>query len=876
MRDLAATFSNSARARKVMVILDCCFSGSAVKEWQSNNLARLVINKTSDSFPAFGTALLVAASKNEPAKTPSEAKYTMFTEAFLHTLTVGVSDKGDLLTLRDVGEKTGDYIKSKYGLNGVRPEVHSPRQVNVDVASIGLFPNPIAQKIEIFGTQQISVNRGQINQGQTILITEEDGQINSPSEKGLYFFDTRVISSWAIYANGEPWELLNGGAISYYASRISLTNRSFLTEDGAIAGRTLGCTISRSISGGMHEDLRVVNHRAMPVRFQLEITLRCDFADIFEVKSEHIVRRGRISTDWSEPHQRLCTAYRNGDFTRAVTISPAQCSTKAVYANGRLIWDVFLKPGEPWHCCLLYTLSDGDRHLAPPTDCAGHSHKSSRGETMTDWLKNFVKIRTSNEEFYRLFRQALEDIAALRLPVAGSDDMVFFPAAGLPWFVAPFGRESLIVSLQSIPVYPEFARGTLEVLGSLQAKHEDDYRDAQPGKILHELRYGELAHFKLIPQTPYYGTADATPLYLIALNSAWRATGDQELLERHLATAERCLSWIDKYGDRDGDGFQEYQTRSPVGYENMGWKDSGDAVVYPDGSLVRGPKALCELQGYVYDAWVRMAEVFDALGKPERAQTMRAKAAYLFDHFNEDFWDDELGFYAYALDGEKKKVLTVASNVGHCLWSGIVPVERAKKVVERLMAPDMWTGWGIRTLSANNPAFNPYNYQTGSVWPHDNAIIALGFKLYGFGSEAARIAHDISMAASYFRLNHLPELYTVPEREESNFPVQYIGGFGTNAAKAWAAGSAFMLTQALLGFVSDAPRNKLYIDPALPKWLPDLSVYDLRVGRQKLDIRFWREGEDTLFDVIEGDPKVVERCDLVSRRAQLRTVSDPF
>jgi len=711
-----------------------------------------------------------------------------------------------------------------------------------------------------------------IHQGQTVLISEPDGQINWPSEKGLYFFDTRVVSSWAIYANGEPWELLNGGAISYYASRIFLTNRSFLTEDGTIAPRTLGCTISRSISGGMHEDLDITNNSMMPVRFQLEIALRCDFADIFEVKSGHIVRRGRITTDWSEPHQQLRTTYLNGDFGRAVTISPTRLPVRAVYANGRLSFEVALEPGKAWHCCLLYELADRDRNFAAPPDCVGYSHQSHHAETMADWLKNVVEIRTSNEEFYRLFRQALEDMAALRLPIAGTDHMVFLPAAGLPWFVAPFGRDSLIVSLQNTLIYPEFARGALEILGSLQATEEDNYRDAEPGKILHEMRYGELAHFKLIPHTPYYGTADATPLYLITLHAAWRATGDRALLEQHLETAERCLSWIDQYGDRDGDGFQEYQTRSPVGYENMGWKDSGDSVVYPDGSLVKGPKALCELQGYVYSAWIRMAEVFDALGKPDRAQTMRAKASALFDHFNEAFWDEELGFYAYALDGEKKKVLSVSSNAGHCLWSGIVPPEHAKKVVERLMAPDMWTGWGIRTLSANHPAFNPYNYQTGSVWPHDNAIIAMGFKLYGFGAEAARIAHDISIAASHFLLNQLPELYTAFERDETTFPVQYIGA---NVPQAWAAGSAFMLTQAILGFLPDAPRNKLYVDPSLPEWLPDLTVQDLRVGRHKLDIRFWREREQTAFEVTKGDPKLVERCDIVSKVERLRTVSDP-
>jgi glycogen debranching enzyme len=476
--------------------------------------------------------------------------------------------------------------------------------------------------------------------------------------------------------------------------------------------------------------------------------------------------------------------------------------------------------------------------------------------TLSDWLQSVLKIRTSNEEFYRLYRQALEDMAALRLPIAGTDHMIFLPAAGLPWFVAPFGRDSLIVSLQNLLIYPDFARGALDILGSLQAKDEDDYSDAEPGKILHEIRYGELAHFKLIPHTPYYGTADATPLYLITLHAAWRAIGDKALLERHLETAEGCLSWIDNYGDRDGDGFQEYQTRSPVGYENMGWKDSGDCVVYPDGSLVKGPKALCELQGYVYDAWLRMSEIFDELGEPGRAAELRAKAAALFKRFNEAFWDEELGFYAFALDGEKKKVLTVASNAGHCLWSGIVPPERAGKVVRHLMAPDMWSGWGIRTLSALNPAFNPYNYQTGSVWPHDNAIIALGFKRYGFSDEAARIARDISDAASHFLLNQLPELYTTINRDETIFPVQYLGA---NIPQAWAAGAVFLLMQAIVGFAPDAPRGKLYVDPLLPEWLPDLTVLDLRVGKHQFDIRFWRAAGETQFEVLRGDPKSVER-----------------
>jgi glycogen debranching enzyme len=710
-------------------------------------------------------------------------------------------------------------------------------------------------KVQV-GPQQIS-----IHQGQTVLVSEPDGQIKWPSEKGLYFRDTRILSSWAIYANGEPWEPLNGGAISYYSCRIFLTNRSLASEDGTIPERTIGLTIGRSIAGGLHEDIDLTNHGVKRVRFQLEIAPRCDFADVFEVKSGRIVRRGRITTEWSESRQELRTTYRNADFSRALAISVAGSPTRAVNANGRLSFEVILEPGETWHCCLLYALADGDVTLPAPPHCTISAEKPEHAETMADWLESVVKIRTSNEEFYRLFRQALEDMAALRLPIQGTDHLVFLPAAGLPWFVAPFGRDSLIVSLQNTLIYPEFAGGALEILGSLQAKAVDNYRDAEPGKILHEMRYGELAHFKLIPHTPYYGTADATPLYLITLHAAWRATGDRELLERYLDTAEGCLSWIDNYGDRDGDGFQEYQTRSPVGYENMGWKDAGDAVVYPDGSLVKGPKALCELQAYVYRAWLGMAAIFAALDKPRRARELRGKARELFDRFNEAFWDEELCFYAYALDGDKKKVLTIASNAGHCLTCGIVPPARAAKVVARLMAPDMWTGWGIRTLSAKNPAFNPYGYQTGSVWPHDNAFIAMGFMFYGFRAEAARIAHDISVAASHFLFNQLPELYTTLERDDA-FPIQYIGA---NVPQAWAAGSAFMLTQAILGFLPDAPRDKLYIDPWLPSWLPDITVQDLRIGKHKLDIRFWRDGETTAFAVTKGDAGLVERCDISAR-----------
>jgi glycogen debranching enzyme len=287
----------------------------------------------------------------------------------------------------------------------------------------------------------------------------------------------------------------------------------------------------------------------------------------------------------------------------------------------------------------------------------------------------------------------------------------------------------------------------------------------------------------------------------------------------------------------------------------MAWKDSGEAVMYPDGGLVRGPKALCELQGYVYDAWQRMARVYAALGDEARARTLRDKAARLFEQFNSAFWDEAGGTYAYALDGDKKPVLSMASNPGHCLWSGIAPPDRARRVMERLMAPDMWSGWGIRTLSAEHKSFNPYAYQLGAVWPHDNSIIAMGFKRFGFAAEAAAVARDISRAASYFRNSQLPELYAGTQRDGTNFPVQYLGA---NVPQAWAAGSAFMLLQAMLGLVPDAPKGKLFIDPALPVWMPDVTLTDLTVGKERFSIRFWRDGDATLHEVIEGNPDAIE------------------
>jgi glycogen debranching enzyme len=694
-----------------------------------------------------------------------------------------------------------------------------------------------------------------IHQGEVVWASDPDGQLASDGDKGLFYRDTRLTSMWALYANGKRWQLLNGGAIAHYAGRVFMTNRPILTQDGVIAEHTLSLVLGRWIDGGVHEDLDLTNHGMQPVRFNLELMVRADFGDVFEVKSGRMVRRGRIATDWDEGAQRLTDSYRHDDFFRAVTMR-IRSAQPATYANGRVSFAVALQPGERWHACLLSDIEDGSDIVAAPTHCTGENPDSRPGRALAAWQAGATKLRTSNEEVYRSWHQAIDDMAALRLPVADGEQTDVIPAAGLPWFVALFGRDSLIVALQTAPITAEFLRGALAVLGARQALERDDYRDAEPGKILHEMRRGELAHFKLIPHTPYFGTADATPLYLMALHAAWRWTGDRALMQRLLPVAERCLDWIDQYGDRDGDGFQEYQTRSPKGYENVGWKDSGDAVLYPDGTLVKGPKALCELQGYVYAAWQGMAEIFAALGNAQRAADLREKAAALQRRFDAAFWNESFGGYAYALDGDKRQVLVSSSNIGHCLWTGLIPAARAGAVVERLMGEDMFSGWGVRTLSSRHVAYNPYSYHNGSVWPHDNGIIAQGFARYGFHVEASRVARAISAAASYFEMHQMPELFAGVQRDDSNFPVQF---WGSNVPQAWAAGSTFALVQALVGLRPDAAAGTLYVDPHLPEWLPDLTLSDIKVGGAQFDIRFAHaEGADA-FEVLRGPVDKVRR-----------------
>jgi glycogen debranching enzyme len=436
-----------------------------------------------------------------------------------------------------------------------------------------------------------------------------------------------------------------------------------------------------------------------------------------------------------------------------------------------------------------------------------------------------------------LMRTSSRDLRALMTPVDGGEILT----AGVPWFVAPFGRDSLITCCEMLLLNREPARKTLRFFARHQASGSDDSCDAEPGKILHELRTGELARAGYVPHSPYYGTADATPLFLMLAAAYYRWTADLDLMADH--------------GDQDGDGFVEYQRRSPGGLHNQGWKDSADAVVHADGSLAEGPIALVEVQGYVYLAKLRMAQVYGALGMPDMSAELRKQASKLKEAFNEAFWMPDEGTFALALDGGKRQVRSVTSNPGHCLYCGVVASDKAPKVAERLMASDMFSGWGIRTLSDESPAYNPMSYHNGSVWPHDNAIIAAGLKRYGFIEATERIATALFDAAADSSDARLPELYCgFPRRAD----VPVVGYPVACRPQAWAAAAPFLLLQAMLGISPDAPNGVVTINrPVLPSWLRRVNLSAVGIGDSQLSLAFTRRtGEPTAFSLLHRDGDV--------------------
>jgi glycogen debranching enzyme len=694
-----------------------------------------------------------------------------------------------------------------------------------------------------------------INDGGSFLLTADDGSINEHRAQGFFVRDTRLISYYEISLDRQPLVLLTSSAITHRVARYEFTSPELSTATGIVPAKKLLVSVRRDIIGGMHEDIDLTNHHLGRVELQLMLAIRSDFVDVFRIKAQKLFTEGRMETTWADGA--LTNTYRNGSFTRGIRVQAEGASSPPRYSNGRLVFDIGLDPGETWHTCIDFiALVDGEELIPIHTDAAIDA--TPAGEEMASYLELATQFHSSNRQVEQTYQQALSDLAALRIPVDGGNP-VWIPAAGIPWFVAVFGRDPLIASLQTMSVTPTLAKGTLFKLAELQATEKNDWQDAEPGKILHELRQGELAQLHRISAAPYYGAIDTTLLWIITLSETYRWTGDRHLLRDCLNPLEKALNWIDQYGDFDGDGFVEYCSRSKDGIQNQGWKDSGDAIRGADGAIVNAPIALCETQGQVYDAWRRAADLYDALGQSKLARSLRQKADELYRQFNDRFWMEDEGFYCLGLDGSKEQIRSIASNPGQLLWSGIVPPDRAERLVQRLFQPDLWCGWGIRTLSAKNPAYDPIGYHTGSVWPHDNSFIAAGLKRYGYHAETNRIAEGIFAAASLFQANQMPELFGGIERQSENFPVPYVDA---NIPQAWAAGAIPWLISSMLGLEADAPNCRLFVQPVLSDWLPDVQLTHVNVGEAKVDLRFWREDGQTYWkvahqvgklDVVESD-----------------------
>lgn len=700
----------------------------------------------------------------------------------------------------------------------------------------------------------VAVNPGQIvlNDGSTFLVTAADGSIDENQAQGLFVHDTRLISYYELTLNRQRLLLLASSNITHHSALYIYTNPDLITLKGTLPKNSLLVSQRRDIVNCMHEDIDITNWHHEQVVFQMMLAIRSDFADIFQVKSKQLLTRGQIETNWQDG--KLTVEYCSKSFHRGLIIATDNASSPPHNANGRLLFDVVIEPGETWHLCLNYTaIADGQR-LEPSNTCCENS-VTEAGQRRDDFLEQATQMHSSNADVMKFYQQALIDMGALQIKVEHKGQQFWMPAAGIPWFMAVFGRDSIIVSLQSLPIYHEFARATLIRLAQLQATEVDDWRDAQPGKMLHELRRGELSQLGELPYTPYYGTVDATPLWIITLAAAYSWNGNTDMLKEGRASMEKALSWIDKYGDFDNDGFVEYLSRSKDGTRNQGWKDSGKSMVYPDGQLVEPPIALCEVQGEVYRAWQDAATIYELWGEIERARELRSQADALYQRFNERFWMEEEGFYCLGLDNHKQQIRSITSNPGQLLWTGIVPQERAKKIVERLFQPDMWCGWGIRTLSSHNGGYNPISYQRGAVWPFDNSFIAAGLKRYGYHQEVNQIAEGIFAAARYFPGGRLPEVFAGIERRPDNLPVPYIDA---NSPQGWSSGAIFLLISTILGLEANAQERRLYVCPTLPEWLSALQLTNLTVKDVRVSLRFWREGEQTRWEVtdLDGELKV--------------------
>jgi glycogen debranching enzyme len=692
-------------------------------------------------------------------------------------------------------------------------------------------------------------------EGETFLYSDIEGNLDDRKEfgLGLYHRDTRFLSHYRMKLSGRDPVLLSSSGERGYLSAADLTNPDLYDDDQlSVPQQTLNIRRVRAIAGQVFERIRVKNYNASPVRLTMSFSMAADFADIFEVRGLKRPTRGHFQPPTASGSE-VEFAYRGVDDVvrrTRVEFSPRPDRLEVVGDRVEVDFALHLAPHQTRVVSATFDLVVGDEQIeAADFDTAVHRLRRS----YEDWERECTQIVTDNEVFNNLLERGLRDLRALYTRSDGGSIL----AAGIPWYVAVFGRDALITAHQLLAVTTRPARDALKLLAKHQGTRDDPWRDEEPGKILHEIRRGELAGAGLIPHSPYYGSVDSTPWFVLLFAQYFRWTGDRATAEELLPNVRAALEWIDRYGDLDGDGFVEYRMRSEAGLVNQGWKDSWDAIVHADGSLAEGPIALAEVQAYVYLAKHRAADVFEELGDFRTGVRLREEAAELKRRYNEAFWMEDEQYYAMALDGDKRQVRSVASNPGHGLYCDIVDVDKAQALARRLLQPDMFSGWGIRTMSKSAAAYNPMSYHDGSVWPHDNALIAAGLKRYGFSRAANRVAtaiFDMAASADYMRL---PELFCGFTRRTPNQPVGYPVAC---SPQAWAAGSPFLLLQAMLGLSAQAQNNVLTVNqPHLPPWLNQVELRNLRVGSSSISVVFRREGELSSFSLLDrkGDVRVV-------------------
>ncbi len=689
------------------------------------------------------------------------------------------------------------------------------------------------------------------------LLIDERGNVSPPGQCGLGLFheDTRILSEYTMTFAGNEFVLLSSEASSPFHAYVDLAiTDEMLGGDSWDPKNAIHIRRELLLADRLIERATLTNHLNRPLRFEMALAVGCDFADIFEVRGWKRPRRGQFyATEAGE--RSLEFFYRGLDGLLLESAITFQHPPTRMNARG-VVWDISLDAGEQRELRWEITPGPAESGMDPaPIDRAAIERQEARlSESYQSWRADCARWHTDVAEFNTTLRQSVDDLRSLYI----RDSREEVICAGIPWYCTPFGRDSIITALQTLVLNPRIAVDTLRYLARHQGAKEDAYTEEQPGRIMHELRRGELARNGEIPHVPYYGSVDATPLWLVLLHETWRWTGDNELVQELLPYAERALEWIDRYGDLDGDGFVEYARTSSKGLVNQGWKDSGDGVPWPDGRLPEPPIALVEVQGYVCDAKARMAQLMAALGRPERAAALQSESDQLVDAIRERFWMEDLGTFALALDRAKKPIPTVTTNAGHLLWSRVPTPEQARRMAEVFASPDMFCGWGIRTLSAAHRVFNPMSYHNGSVWPHDNALVVLGLSLYGLADTALPVLaalHDVAMNTKSQRL---PELFCGIDRAGGARPVLYPVSC---SPQAWASGALFMLLQGVLGLLPDAGQGIFHVrQPHLPRFLEEVTINNLRVGNSCLGLQFRRRGDQTLVNLLsqEGDPLRVQ------------------